>query len=248
MSDPLFRETDLLDRSTLMGLALIAALILSLSLHEAAHALVAHWRGDDGPKERGRITINPLKHIHPVLTVALPLFLWFGLPWLSTQIAAMPRVPPMLFGGARPVMVDRNRFRHPHRDMMWVALAGPVTNLLIALAALFLFEGLRIGAGVHSSQFGMELLLGTVKWNLFLAAFNLLPIPPLDGSRVLAWLLPPPIRPAFGALDIIGLPLVLGIVFFVPGVYGWLEGQMWYAYSGMSQFVRGTYELVGLRR
>lgn len=221
------------DSSLLFGALLIAALILSLSAHEAAHALVAWWRGDPGPKERGRISLSPVTHVHPILTIALPLLLWFGLPWLSRQVAAIPPIPPILFGGARPVMVDRTRFRHPHRDMMWVALAGPLTNFLIVFASLAVFRWLR-WYEYDIDGFGMRLLQEVAKWNLILAVFNLFPIPPLDGSRVVAWLLPPPLRGPFGALDVIGLPLVIGVFFFVPPVQRFMATATHGAYDAIA--------------
>lgn len=238
------------ERSTLFGIALVAAIVLSVCLHEAGHALVAHWRGDSGPKERGRVTINPLKHIHPVLTIALPAFLWFGLPWLTRTIPFLPEAPRLLFGGARPVMVDRTRFRHPHRDMMFVALAGPAVNVLIAFAALFAYDLFLVEGDFARSAFGMELLIGIVKWNLFLAAFNMIPVPPLDGSRVLAWLTPPPARPLVDALDRIGLVLVLVLAFFLmsrPDLLLEMEYVLADVYGAMAKVVRGTYDLVGLR-
>ncbi len=230
------------DRSILLGVALIATLILSLSAHEAAHALVASWRGDQGPKERGRITLNPLRHLHPVLSVLLPAFLWFGLPWISSQVPGMAAIPPILFGGARPVMVDRTQFQRPHRDMMGVALAGPVTNFLIAIGALVALQ-ILLKTGHRSSEFGLELLVQVVKWNLILGLFNMFPIPPLDGSRVAAWLLPPPLRGPFGALDVIGLPLVIGIFFFVPPVQRFMATATYETYDALARWVR---DAVGL--
>lgn len=188
-----------------LGIAFVLVfVILSLGAHEAMHAWVALKCGDPTGRDLGRITLNPLPHIDPLLTVILPLasYLLVG----------------MFFGGAKPVPVNVQRLRHPVRDMMLVALAGPVSNFLIA--ALFLVAW---KVAVYLGDYDVEallpqVLLQTAHWNLLLSAFNLLPLPPLDGSRVMAWILPAQLRPAFAALERWGLLIVLLVMQLVPGV------------------------------
>ena len=122
----------------IVGAALVAILIFALALHEAAHAAVANWCGDDTAKRLGRVTLNPIKSIDPVLTILLPGLLFFVLP-------ALLGTPPLMFGGAKPVPVNVGRLRSPYRDMMWVALAGPATNLILALLSMALLKGLLVG-------------------------------------------------------------------------------------------------------
>lgn len=132
----------------------------AISFHEYAHAWAADRLGDPGPRLAGRLTLNPRAHLDLLGTVMLVV---------------------LGIGFARPVLVNESRFRHPVRDMMWVALAGPAANVVLAVvAALWLRSGL-----VPFGSFGVRLLVQAVSLNLALALFNLLPIPPLDGSRVL---------------------------------------------------------------
>lgn len=183
---------------------IVTFLVISLGLHEAAHAWVANECGDSTAKDLGRITVNPIAHIDPVLTIILPLVL------ILLHLPA--------FGGAKPVPVDYHRLRHPLRDMMLVALAGPATNF--ALAFVF-FLGWK--CAVYVGHYDPDALLPNVlfhslNFNVMLAVFNMLPIPPLDGSRVMTWLLPAPIRAGYQSLERIGLFLVIAVMRFVPGV------------------------------
>lgn len=190
--------------------AVIAILILSLAIHEAAHAYVADLRGDSTAREMGRLTLNPMAHIDPVMTVIVPLFLW-----ISTGF---------LFGGAKPVPVNPHRLRHPLRDMSLVALAGPASNLLLAILFTTLFKVALHWGGYEPDALMPTVLYWGVMANVFLAVFNMIPIPPLDGSRVMAYLLPSHLRTAYMRLESFGLMLVIFFFFFLPGSRQVLQG------------------------
>ena len=150
--------------------------LFAITLHEAAHGYAARHFGDNTAYMMGRITLNPLKHIDPVGTLLMPLLLYF-----ATSGA-------FLFGYAKPVPVRFGQLRNPKRDMIWVALAGPASNLLQAL----LWGTLSIllqGAGVEE-YFFLQMCQGGLVVNVVMFAFNLFPLPPLDGGRILVGLLP----------------------------------------------------------
>ena len=150
--------------------------IFSITLHEAAHAYAARYFGDPTAWTLGRVTLNPMKHIDPMGTIVLPLVLYF-----ATSGA-------FLFGYAKPVPVNFGRLRNPKRDMVWVALAGPGVNFLQAVvwgAALYVLQG----AGV-TEPFLIKMCQGGVLVNVVMCVFNLFPMPPLDGGRILVGLLP----------------------------------------------------------
>lgn len=154
--------------------------VFAITLHEAAHGYVARMLGDPTAAQAGRITLNPLKHVDPVGTVLVPL----GILLASKLMGS----PGLLFGWAKPVPVDFGRLRHPKRDMMWVAAAGPAANLVMAilwaLSLRLLFE-----SGM-SEDFWLRMAIAGVQVNLVLMALNLLPILPLDGGRIVLGLLP----------------------------------------------------------
>jgi len=164
--------------SDLIQTVLIYALpvIFAITLHEAAHGYVAHRLGDNTAWMMGRVTLNPVPHIDPMGTLVMPVLLF-----LATG-------GNFLFGYARPVPVRFGNLNHPKRDMVWVALAGPAINLAQALAwgiALYLC----IGMGVNE-RFVLEVCKAGIKVNAVMFAFNLFPLPPLDGGRILVGLLP----------------------------------------------------------
>jgi Zn-dependent protease len=193
---------------------IIAILVVSLGIHEAAHGWAALKCGDTTARDLGRITLNPVAHIDPVMTIILPLFL------LMTT--------PFVFGGAKPVPVNFYQLRRPYRDMALVAIAGPLSNFLIAAVLLV---GLKLMVDVlgfwdGQDSLGSIILFYGIYLNLLLAAFNLIPVPPLDGSRVMTWLLPPGLRESYAGLERFGLLLIFGLIFFVDGFQLLLMGMI----------------------
>jgi Zn-dependent protease len=207
-------------------------LVISLGIHEASHAMVADWCGDPTAKDLGRITLNPIAHIDPFMTVLLPAVMF---------IASHGQ---MVFGGAKPVPVSYHRLRHPLRDMMLVALAGPASNFLLAVVFILAWKASVYLGGfqpAHYDRYG-DLVQGqllpnvlekSIRLNLLLAAFNMLPIPPLDGSRVMTWLLPAPLRTGYVALERIGILLVMAVWYMVPG----LKYFVWTGVEEMKQLI-----------
>jgi Zn-dependent protease len=191
------------------GIALVIAfLVISLGIHEAAHAWVALKCGDPTGRDLGRITLNPIPHIDPFMTIVLPVILAMTTPYI--------------FGGAKPVPVSYHRLRHPLRDMALVAFAGPLTNFLLAIVFLF-FAKVAVSAGYAPDMLMPQVLVMSATFNVLLAVFNLMPVPPLDGSRVMAWLLPSSIRGTYMGLERFGMILVIVLVFMVPNFQGVLR-------------------------
>ena len=180
--------------------------IFAITLHEAAHGYVARHFGDTTAFALGRISLNPARHIDLVGTIFLP---------LVTLFATGGRI---MFGWAKPVPVDFHALRRPKRDMLWVALAGPAANLVMALVWA---AALKIGAlsGLRQSDFLLQVPIAGVEVNLVFMALNLLPILPLDGGRVVVSLLPAPLAGSFARLEPFGLPILLGLV--VISSYGY---------------------------
>ena len=167
-----------MDITNLIQTVLIYALpvLFAITVHEAAHGYAARHFGDNTAYEMGRITLNPIKHIDPVGTILMPLMLYF-----ATSGA-------FLFGYAKPVPVRFGQLRNPNRDMIWVALAGPGANLVQAFlwgAALMLLQGMGV-----TETFFLKMCQGGVLVNVVMFVFNLFPLPPLDGGRILVGLLP----------------------------------------------------------
>jgi len=186
--------------------------LFAITLHEAAHGYVARHFGDPTAHLLGRITANPLKHIDPVGTIAMPLLLYFA------------TAGNFLFGYAKPVPVNFNRLRHPKRDMIWVALAGPGANLIQAvlwLLTLYLLHALGT-----QERFWLDMCRAGVTVNLVMYAFNLFPLPPLDGGRILVGLLPHGPASALSRVEPFGFFIVLALV--ISGVVGafWLRPLM----------------------
>ncbi len=183
---------------TIQTIAVYALPILfAITLHEAAHAYAARWFGDLTAYSQGRMSLNPVKHIDPIGTIAIPLVLAL----LNS---------PFLFGYAKPVPVDFSRLRHPKKDMLWVALAGPLANLAMALGWMVLFFVLDAG-GLDEEYFFRMAKAGIVT-NLVLFAFNMFPLPPLDGGRVMTSLLPNRYAFRFARLEPYGFFIVLALM------------------------------------
>lgn len=172
--------------------------LFAITLHEAAHAFAAKYFGDSTAYSLGRMTWNPLKHIDPIGTLLLPI----GLYLVGS---------PFLFGYAKPVPVDFGRLRNPKKQMVWVALAGPAANLVMAFGWLLLAALLL---ALHLDQaFFMQMTRAGVLINLVLLAFNLFPIPPLDGGRILTGLLPYRYAVSFSKLERYGFVIIIGLMF-----------------------------------
>ncbi len=177
-------------------------LVLAIVFHEVAHGWTANMLGDPTARMLGRLSLNPLKHVDPVLTVILPL-----LTYLWTGIA---------FGGAKPIPVTPQNFRRPRRDMAVVALAGPMSN--VAMAGIWLGFGWLMGTLARQSPQLMPLIyMAAVGWqvNLMVAVFNLIPIPPLDGSRVIAPLLPRAGVRLMDRIEPYGLFIIFALIFLI---------------------------------
>lgn len=176
--------------------------ILAITLHEAAHGFAAFRCGDPTAWQLGRVTLNPLKHIDPFGTILLP-----GLLLLLRA--------PFLFGYAKPVPVNFRALANPRRDMVWVAAAGPATNILMALAA-----GLLAHVVLYLPEAAMEWSLrnleNAIVINVVLAVFNMLPLPPLDGGRVAVGLLPDVLAQPLARLEPYGMSILLGVLFILP--------------------------------
>jgi Zn-dependent protease len=180
----------------------VLPLITAITLHEAAHGFVAHRLGDNTAWERGRVSFNPLKHIDPFGTILLPAILL-----LSHS--------PFLFGYAKPVPVNFRALRNPRLDMVWVALAGPATNIALALFAATVFH-LVNHLPPDAAQWVADNLKNALVINVVLAIFNMLPIPPLDGGRVAVGLLPNMLAVPLSRLEPYGMLVLIGILIVLP--------------------------------
>jgi Zn-dependent protease len=176
--------------------------VLAITFHEAAHGWMAERCGDNTARLMGRVTFNPLKHVDPFGTLILP-----GLLLLIKA--------PFLFGYAKPVPVNFGRLNRPKRDMVFVALAGPGVNVLLAFAAALLLHPAAYLPPVLAAWLG-ENLANAIIINVVLAVFNMLPLPPLDGGRVVTGLLPNPYAWKFAQLERYGLPILIGLLFILP--------------------------------
>ncbi|MDE0914308.1 MAG: site-2 protease family protein [Planctomycetota bacterium] len=201
----------------------IAFLILSLGVHEAAHAYVADRCGDGTAREEGRLTLNPMAHIDPFMTIILPLILFM--------------TSGFIFGGARPVPVNPMRLRHPLRDMSLVALAGPASNLVLALLFSVAWKSMVYWGGMPTSALAPRVMEMALTFNLILAIFNMIPIPPLDGSRVMAYLLPNHLREPYVSLERFGLMIVLLLV--MTGSLRMILGATLYPMVGLVDTLTG---------
>ncbi|MBC8406603.1 MAG: site-2 protease family protein [Planctomycetes bacterium] len=213
-------------------LVVIGIVVMSITTHEVAHAWAAYRLGDDTAQRMGRLTLNPLVHIDPFMTVILP-----GLLLLSGS--------PVVFGGAKPVPFNPFMLKKVKRDVALVAAAGPLSNILIGFALLGILAGfLHFGIWTSSSS-GCKILWGGAVINLFLAVFNLLPIPPLDGSKVLQYFLRGDIRTKYLRLESMGFFLILGLLILDRSI---LHTGMFSKLINMTviPMVEGFVEILGL--
>jgi Zn-dependent protease len=176
--------------------------VIAITFHEAAHAWVAERCGDRTARLMGRVTFNPIKHVDPIGTLAVPgILLLIGAPFL--------------FGWARPVPINLGRLNRLKRDMVLVALAGPAINLVLAFASALALHAAVFLPPEMASWVGQN-LVNSIIINVVLAVFNMLPLPPLDGGRVLTGLLPDPWAWRFAQLERWGFPILIGLLFVVP--------------------------------
>ncbi|WP_120496483.1 site-2 protease family protein [Kiloniella sp. EL199] len=180
----------------------VLPVLLAVTLHEAAHAYAARLLGDDTASKLGRVSLNPAKHIDPFGTILLPsMLILIG--------------SPFILGWAKPVPVVFGRLNNPKRDMIFVALAGPVSNIFIALIAALGFAVFGLVPDFAADWVGQN-LENAIKINLMLAVFNMLPIPPLDGGRVVTGLLPTSLAIPFSRLEKYGMIILIGLIFVLP--------------------------------
>lgn len=175
--------------------------LFAITLHEAAHGYTARHFGDPTADQAGRITLNPLRHIDPIGTVVVPLMI------------LLVSSGDFLFGWAKPVPVDFGRLRNPKKDMLWVAAAGPLSNLAMACGWALMFKlSLAVPLGVYGDPLLKMSLIG-ISVNVVLLVLNLLPLPPLDGGRIAVSLLPMPLAVRFAQLERWGFPILLLLLF-----------------------------------
>lgn len=209
------------------SIIVVGILIFSAILHEVSHGFVAEKLGDPTARLSGRLTLNPLKHIDPMMSLLLPLML------ILTG-------SPFILGGAKPVPVDPFNLRDGRKDLALVSLAGPLTNILLAIAASFIVK-LILFANIsdsYLSSFLLPLISTFGKINLLLAIFNLIPIPPLDGSKIFALLLSEKTANLYMSLGSIGIFIIIFLL-FMGGEFS--LGNLIYTLLSFSQKILGLY-------
>ena len=180
----------------------VLPLVIAITFHEAAHGFVAHRLGDDTAYNLGRVSFNPLRHIDPFGTLIMPAILLMA-------------HSPFLFGYAKPVPVNFRGLRNPRIDMVLVALAGPATNIALALVAAVAFHGVGLLPD-GAAQWTFDNLKNALLINVVLAIFNMMPIPPLDGGRVAVGLLPRALAVPLARLEPFGMLILIGLLILLP--------------------------------
>lgn len=187
----------------MLSILVFLIFIYSIILHEISHGLVAERLGDPTARLSNRLTLNPRSHIDPLMSILVPFFLL-----LSGS--------PIIFGSAKPVPIDPYNLHHPRKDMGLIGLAGPLTNLFLAIIFSFLA---RLVANFSPNPTFLGLLANVARINITLAVFNLTPIPPLDGGRVLTAILPLSYAEALASLENFGIFLILFFLFFPTSIF-----------------------------
>ena len=180
----------------------VLPLVIAITFHEAAHGFVAHRLGDDTAYNLGRVSFNPIRHIDPFGTLIVPAILFMS-------------HSPFLFGYAKPVPVNFRALRNPRIGMVLVALAGPATNIALALVAAAAFHGVG-WLPENAALWTEDNLVNALKINVILAVFNMLPIPPLDGGRVAVGLLPRALALPLSRLEPFGMLILIGLLILLP--------------------------------
>jgi Zn-dependent protease len=188
----------------ILGFFEFSLVVMSIILHELSHGFVAYLRGDPTAKRLNRLSLNPLRHIDPFGTIMLPLMLYF--------------TAGMVFGWAKPVPIDQRRFSYPRFDMIMVALAGPLSNFILACIGFLIF------ASFSPLSFSTEhILTFFIIFNLSIGLFNLIPILPLDGGRILGELLPRPLAYHWAKLEAVGMFIIFTLLIIIPQIEKFLN-------------------------
>jgi Zn-dependent protease len=229
----LLKENRLRDFNIISIICWAFPIIIAVTLHEAAHGWTAWKLGDDTAYRLGRVNFNPLRHIDPIGTIVIPaLLVAFG--------------TGLIFGWAKPVPVNFSRLGRPRRDMILVAAAGPIANIFLAILsilALTIIHESSLNAVIYSLYISINI-------NILLAIFNLLPIPPLDGGKVLAGLLPFPLAREFLRLERYGFFIIIALIIILPsvaGVFGLVINPFDWLVAGPKNFITSIlFKMVGI--